>query len=64
MRNYPTNKIMYKHFDEIWSMDLADVTDYKTSKKKKLDIYLLFVIIDKISEQFGTIPPLKKIVKQ
>ena len=24
-RNYPTNKIIYNHNDEIWSIDLADM---------------------------------------
>ena len=34
-RNYPTNKIIYNHVDETWSIDLADFSDYKTSKKRK-----------------------------
>ena len=29
MRNYKTNKIIYNHIDEIWSVDLADMIDYK-----------------------------------
>ena len=29
MRNYETNKIIYNHFDEIWSIDLADTVDNK-----------------------------------
>ena len=26
--SYPTNEIIYNHFDEIWSIDLADFLDY------------------------------------
>ena len=26
-RDYPTNKIVYNHIDEIWSIDLADMID-------------------------------------
>ena len=41
-KNYPTNKIIYNHVDEIWSIDLADFSDYKTSNNKgDSDIYLL-----------------------
>ena len=29
-RNYPINKVIYNHIDEIWSIDLADMIDYKT----------------------------------
>ena len=38
-KNYPTNKIIYNHIDEIWSIDLADMTDYKISNNKVIDIY-------------------------
>ena len=38
-RNYPTNKVVYNHINEIWSIDLADMVDYKTSIKKDIDIY-------------------------
>ena len=31
---YPTNKITYNSIDEIWSIDLADFSDYKTSNNK------------------------------
>ena len=34
LRNYPTNKIVYNYVDEIWSIDLADFSDYKTSNNK------------------------------
>ena len=33
-KNFPKNKILYNHIDEIWSIDLADFSDYKTSNKK------------------------------
>ena len=33
-KNYETNKI-YNHIDEIWSFDLADIIDYKTSNNKR-----------------------------
>ena len=33
-KNYPTNKIINNHIDEISSVDLADFSDYKTSKNK------------------------------
>ena len=39
--NYPTNKLTYNHIDEIWSIDLGDVSDYKSSIKKDIDIYSL-----------------------
>ena len=28
-RKYPNNKITYNSIDEIWSIDLADMVDYK-----------------------------------
>ena len=31
----PINKITYNHIDEIWSIDLADMIDYKISNNKK-----------------------------
>ena len=33
-KSYPTNKIFYNHIDEIWSIDLADMIDYKISNNK------------------------------
>ena len=26
-KNYPTNKIVYNHIDETWSIDLVDMID-------------------------------------
>ena len=34
MRKYPTNKIVWSHIDEIWSIVLADFFDNKTSNHK------------------------------
>ena len=34
MRNYPTNKIVYNHIDDIWSLDLADFCYSKTLNSK------------------------------
>ena len=31
LRNYPTNKIIYDHFEGIWSIDLADFSDNETT---------------------------------
>ena len=35
-KNYPTNKIIYKQFNGIWSLDLADMIDYETSNNERL----------------------------
>ena len=50
MRNCPTNKIIYNHIDEIWSIDLADFSDYRTSNNKgfrcifgEIDIFFKFL---------------------
>ena len=34
MKNYPTEKIVYNRIDDIWSIDLADMIDYKTTNNK------------------------------
>ena len=48
MRTYPTNKMVYNHIDEIWSIDLADMVDYKTSNNKRFRY--IFVIVDNFSK--------------
>ena len=53
-RNYPTNKIIYNHIDEIWSIDLADMVDCKTSNNK--GFRYLFIIIDKSSNYLWARP--------
>ena len=42
-RIYPTNVIIYNHLDEVWSIDLADMVDYKTSNNK--GYRYIFIII-------------------
>ena len=53
-RNYPTNKIVYNNIDEIWSTDLADMIDYKTSNNKGYR-YIL-IVIDNFSKSLWAIP--------
>ena len=53
-KNYPTNKIVYNSVDEIWSIDLADFSDYKTSNNK--GFRYIFVIIDNYSKYLWAIP--------
>ena len=53
-KNYATNKIVYNHIDEIWSVDLADFSDYKTSNNK--GFRYIFVIIDNFSKYLWAIP--------
>ena len=47
-KNYPINKIIYNHIDEIWSIDLADMIQYKTSNNKRYRY--IFIIIDNFSK--------------
>ena len=54
MRNYPTNKTIYNHIDEIWSIDLVDMIDYKTSNNK--GHRYIFIIIDNFSKYLWSIP--------
>ena len=53
-KNYPTNKIIYNHIDEIWSIDLADMIDYKISNNK--GFRYIFIIIDNYSKYLWAIP--------
>ena len=53
-RNYPTNKIVYNHIDEIWSIDLADMIDYKISNNK--GFRYIFIVIDNFSKYLWVIP--------
>ena len=53
-KNYETNKVIYNHIDEIWSIDLADFLDYKTSNNK--GFRYIFVIIDNFSKYLWAIP--------
>ena len=54
MRNYPTNKLIYNHIDEIWSIDLAYMIDFKISSNK--GFRYMFVIILNFSKFTWCIP--------
>ena len=58
-KNYPTNKIIYNHIEEIWSIDLADFSDYKISNNE--DYRYVFVTIDTFSKNLWAIPLKSKI---
>ena len=53
-KNYPTNKIIYNHIDEIWSIDLADFSHYKTSNNK--GFRYIFIVIHNFSKYLWAIP--------
>ena len=53
-KNYPTNKITYNHIHEIWSIDLADMIDYKISNNE--GYRYIFIIIDNYSKYLWAIP--------
>ena len=45
MKNYETNKIVYNFINEIWSIELADFSDYETSNNKGYRyIFIIFEI--------------------
>ena len=52
-KNYPTNKIIYNHLDEIWSIDLSDMVDYKISNNK--GFRYIFIINDNFSKYLWAI---------
>ena len=54
MRSYPTNKIVFIHVDEIWSIDFADMIHSKVSNNK--GFRFIFVIIDNFSRYLWAIP--------
>ena len=49
-KSFPTNKTVYIHIDEIWSIDLAGFLDYKTSNNKRYK--QIFVILDNFRKMF------------
>ena len=53
-KNYSTNKIIYNFVDQIWSIDLADMVDYKTSNNK--GYRYIFIVINNFSKYLWTIP--------
>ena len=57
-KNYSTKKIVYNHIDDIWSIDLAVFSDYKTSNNKVFRY--IFLIIDNFSKYLWAIPPKNK----
>ena len=59
-KNFPTKKI-YNHLDEIWSIDLADMIDYKNSNNK--GFRYIFIIIDNFSKYLWAIPLKNKFSK-
>ena len=54
-KNYETNKIIYNHIDEIWSIDLADFSDYKISTNNGYR-YIYSLIFDNFSKYLWAIP--------
>ena len=58
MRNYDTNKKIYNHIDHTWSIDLAQMIDYKISNNK--GFRYIFFIIDNISKYLWAIPSKNK----
>ena len=60
-KNIPTNKRIYNHIDEIWSIDLADMVDYKVSNNK--GYRYIFSVIDNFSKYLWAIPLKINIVK-
>ena len=53
-KNFPTNKIIYNHIDEIWSIGLADMIDYKISNNK--GFRYIFIVIDNFSKYLWALP--------
>ena len=53
-KKYETNKIIYNHIDEIWSIDLADMIDYTISNNK--GYRYIFIIRDNFSKFLWVIP--------
>ena len=54
IKNYPTNKIVYNNINEIWSIDLADMNDYKISNNKCYRY--IFIVFDNFSKYLWEIP--------
>ena len=54
MRNNPTNKTIYTHIDEKWSIDLVDFSNYKTSNIE--GFRCIFVIFDNFSNYLWCVP--------
>ena len=52
--NFETSKIIYNHIDEIWSIDLADMIDPKTSNNR--GFRYIIVNFDSFSKYLWAIP--------
>ena len=52
--NFETNKLIHNHIDEIWSIDSADMVDYKNSNNKRFTY--IFVTIDNFGKHLWVIP--------
>ena len=61
-KNYPNSEILYNHIDEIWSIDLVDMVDYKSSNKK--GCRYIFIINDNFTKDLWCIPNNNKSVKK
>ena len=53
-KNYETNKIITNYIDEVWSIDLAEMIDYKISNNK--GFRYIFIIIHNYSKHLWAIP--------
>ena len=51
---YETNRIVYNHIDEIWSIDLADMVDYKILNNKQFKY--IFIIIHNFNNYTRWVP--------
>ena len=49
MGNYLTNEIVYNHIDELWSIELGDMIDYKFINERRCRS--IFVIVNNFSKQ-------------
>ena len=54
IKNYPTNKTVYNHLYETWSIDSADMIAYKISDSK--GFRYIFKIFEKFSKYLWAIP--------
>ena len=57
-KNYPTNKMLCNHIDQIWSSDLLDLSDYGISNNKGFRFFS--VVIDNFSKYAWCLPSKKK----
>ena len=54
LRKYPFRKLDYNHIDEIWSNNLADMVDHRTSNNK--GYRYIFIIIDNYCKYLWAMP--------